>query len=688
MLVDVPEDTAETDLKIDLLTREGWGNTVLQHAPVEGEGARIKPLGEGINRVHLGDGEYRFLALEPPERLDEDRLRETLPHTAGKLLSDQPVTLLAIGDSVTETGDYPEMLAMLFERATSNTDIHVHKRAYPGKSIDASVRNFEGDLHGIQPDLVLIMYGLNDQGSNSPLIAYLEQYAWLTRQLKERYDADVVFLEPTPHIHTLTPGKGESLPPASSIFRTITFASALRDLGQQLDVPVVPAFDALWGTQADGLREHAQALWPLYPVHYKQPMTTLLETQGKGDTIHPNALGHLQISKAVYRTLCGQPEAPTFGYSAKTVWEEGKPRSILTLRNNSDKRQRGTLRIYPYPENDTHESHPYDLESGGEQQIAFAWPGVEKPGDLLVEPMRTAFRRPGPYLQIWNRSEKASEVAAVAAPWEPRVYYESGRYVAQGPEVSIGVVMAGESKSIAVSLPVPEQTGRVQLVEPFEVDGKTTYAVGELVFTQYAEARAREVTVDADLEEWQDARWVPVGETEQARWLRGPMDRRQAKEEAYTEWAIAAGEVGIYIAFRGQGNPKRDTVTLFFDPRAPEALGTVGAYYWLDVRLDRDGSLSLRPGDTSPSRSGLIGKWIQDGAQIEGELFIPYPVIGLKHWPESGDLGWSIIWKYQPDSGDPTYLMWSENGHPWTPRWYGVARKNPQGALPFRIQVE
>lgn len=73
--------------------------------------------------------------------------------------------MVATGDSVTATGDWPRMFAMLLGRLTGNTRITVDKAAYPGRSADASVRHWQRDIAPKRPDLLLAMYGLNDQGA-------------------------------------------------------------------------------------------------------------------------------------------------------------------------------------------------------------------------------------------------------------------------------------------------------------------------------------------------------------------------------------------------------------------------------------------------------------------------------------------------------------------------------------------
>src|SRR5690606_1058899 len=276
------------------LTRQGRneGNSEMV-AVAEGHVA-IQPQGEGIHVVRLrsagsAGSEARFLAITPPQPIDEAALRAALPRAADKLLKREEVTIVAMGDSVLWTGEFPEMLAMMLRRASGNEKITVIKRAHPGRSIDATVRTFEKEIAPLKADIGLMMYGLNDQAAATPLIVYLQQHRWVADHLRE---TDLVFMKPTPDLDP-------NHPPAYAL-RTVGFGAALAELCEELNIPLVDAFSAVWGDGAADLKSAHKALWPLFPTSYSKPFTTLLETEGKGDTIHPNALGHLAIARAVY----------------------------------------------------------------------------------------------------------------------------------------------------------------------------------------------------------------------------------------------------------------------------------------------------------------------------------------------------------------------------------------------------
>lgn len=173
-----------------------------------------------------------------------------------------------------------------------------------------------------------------------------------------------------------------------------------------------------------------------------------------------------------------------------------------------------------------------------------------------------------------------------------------------------------------------------------------------------------------------------MGEPVQAR----PQDHRRHPGECYLHWAFSAGKYGVSLAFRGSGKIGGDSFTIYFDPRKPEELGLAGPYYWLDGSLAPTGNLNLKAGDSSPPEPKPVGAWRMDGDEMHGEIFIPYLLFGRDSWPCSGDLGLSIVWHHQGSKA--TRLMWSENGHPWNTRWFGVVRRGAGADRPFMVRVQ
>ena len=373
------------------ITAVGFGPRRTMTVTAKDGAVSVSPICEGIHVVSLGppvDKELRFLALAPPTALDAAAVRKALPRAGAKLLEGRPFVILSMGDSVTATGDYEAMLVMLLARTTGNPNITFVDKSYPGRSVDATVRHFDRDTRDIKPDLGLLMYGLNDQAGNVPLAAYLEQYAWVAEQLASCFRADTLFLQPTPHIAVFGADKQGAANPPEYAFRTIGFADAVARLGERRGVPVAKTFAGIWGNGADTIPEAAMAMWPLYPQGVGAPFSTLLESRGQGDTIHPNALGHLQIAKAVLAAMNGQTPPPSLRLTGESRWTETGVVSRVTAANDSGKPREGRLEVYPPTGAKIAVPGPILYKLGPGESVSFevAWPEVRKPEDLLRFP--------------------------------------------------------------------------------------------------------------------------------------------------------------------------------------------------------------------------------------------------------------------------------------------------------------
>ncbi|MBC2603782.1 SGNH/GDSL hydrolase family protein [Puniceicoccus vermicola] len=646
------------------------------------------PRTEGIYRIRVGDRELRGMAMNLPPPLNEEALLEQLPRQGQRLLAGDRFTILAMGDSVTATGDYPTMLAMMLRRATGNQQVSVIERAYPGRSNDASVRNFARDTKGVDPNLAVIMYGLNDQGARVPLPAYLEQTEWLVDHLREEFDADVILLDPTPDTGIVLPDRSGQMIEPSKIFRTQTYSAARRDLAQEIGVPVADTFEALWGEGGESLLAVGEGLWPMFPLHYSKPFTSLIENGGKGDTIHPNALGHLALARAVFDRINGFSEPGRLELSGQTRWVDGGVETEILARNLTPENLSGVLRFYPIPQESVAGEEPYEIASGNSARFVFRWPGIEGPEDLLMPGIEQVFRQPGPYVVILDQWRDGNQARGVHVPWSPTLDFPLQRYVTDAGVMEVSLLVGDEERKVFVTIPEEEPVGRIPLQEKIQVGAETTWAVGELAYTRFGGATSMEATVDGNLDEWSDAFWVPVGERIQARWTSGPRDFRERVEDCNLEWSFAAGEEGLYLAFRGTGNTRADQFAVYFDPRSPEELGTAGPYTWVGGSFAKDGKLTVRAGDSSEATSGIQFDYQEERGRLSGEIFVPYEFLNTSAWPESGDLGLSIVWTHRIEGRKPTFLMWAEDGHPWNTRWYGVVRLDPEGSLPYRVRVK
>jgi lysophospholipase L1-like esterase len=649
------------DVACRVLTPAGWLDD--SHAQVALPDGRVTlvPAVEGVHVLTVAGVERRFLAVTPPPPLDPEAVRRTLPRQAQRLLSGEPVTLLAMGDSVTSTGDYPRLLAMLLSRATGNRQITLQVQAHPGRSVDATVRTLDRQVLPLRPQIAVLMYGLNDQGAGTALHVYLEQTRWIATRLAQECGTDLVLAEPTPHIAD----------PASA-FRVIGFAQALRDLGAQMHLPVAPAFDALWGEGGASVDDAMARMRPLYPPHYSKRWQTLLELgdKGGGDTIHPNVLGHLAIARALLDTIGGRVSSPPLRYQGRHRWTGAGLVTLVQVTNGGSHRYRGALTFYSTADftSPLRREVTCDLAPGASQELEVAWPAVREPRDLASIPAYAAGQTLRPMLAVLEQGESGSHVTALEPQSEVAAAFVASRLVTSASTFDVPMTHGLVHR---VSLPTDAQVGDAVLEHP--VEGGVV--VGRLWFVRMARARSGEAQVDGDLAEWQQDSWNILGDPSQASWTRGHEDRRQSPQECLVHWSIRAGEKGLWLALRVQGAVARDRFVIYFDPRASDQLGSVGPYFWCDGGFDKQGRLTLRAGETSPAIKTLACAWRGDESGGGMELFVPYEVMSQSTWPAGGDLGLSISWQHQGPGGI-TRLQWSERGHPWNTLGYGVARRH------------
>lgn len=488
--------------QLSLLTWNGWQpeRTIVLDF-VAGK-AGVEPLGEGIHMLRIDDGEARFLAVSPPPELKTEAVRAALPRSAENLLGSKPFIILAMGDSVTATGSYPEIFRRMLSRATGNSNIGVVVKAHPGCSVDASVRTWEKDGAVIRPDLGLIMYGLNDEAIGVALPAFVDQLHYLVDRLHE-VGADAVLLEPTPHIN-ITPLAGDKSqpPPSAAIFRTIGFAGAIHSLAQELNIPVARTFDAIWQGGGADLPGTARKLWPTYPLSYAKPFTTMLDTGGKGDTIHPNALGHLALAKAVFAAIGGSRQSEPLAFSGSTSWREGALISSIVVSNRSEGHVAGRLAIYPLPEDDRHIEVNYSLGAHESQTVEVAWPDVSNVSDLLEGRYALVFDAPGPFVQVVDYRDGGSHVTAVNVPMQPAIGWVGERRVADHRETFARLDVQGTIKQIPVTIPESSEVGRIPLFHDVRTGDQTVPVAAELVYVRFGAAAEHEASVDGDLSEW------------------------------------------------------------------------------------------------------------------------------------------------------------------------------------------
>ncbi len=710
----------EITYSIKTITDDGWGKTDEGKIKATADAKiAITPLVEGIHIVTLQlakPAEVRFLAIYPPAKASAtEPSAEIYLSTYNKLAKKEKFVILVMGDSVTDTGDYAGMLAMLLKRATGNDNIEVVKRAFSGRSVDATVRTIESDIKGdlgIKPDLGLIMYGLNDQAGGCSLDGFIDQNRWIAETLKNRCGTDMIFLTPTPD---LSLDKDTTVYGAYTL-RTFAFGDALKVLGNDMKIPVADTFHALWSAGAPSIDASAHKIWPRFPLGYSNQLSSMLESNGKGDGIHPGALGHLAIAWAVFNTIMGPQSSPVsatgavaitnrtdinqiqpISFSAVSSWTPTGMVSNVTMTNNSKEKCTGNLTLYPFPDGEIAPVTPiaYDLAPSATKTFTVTWPKLLKPEDLLTYPYNLYLTTNQPIFAAFDSSGNSGYTHIVRAPMEINANFLRQRIEVKGNSFKVTLNNLNKKKTITVKIPKKSDIGRIPLVYKVKNKNVTGWAVAEAAYIRYGKARIGDATVDGDLAEYKESNWITIGDPIQARWTQGIRDGRINRNECDLRWAFSAGKNGIYFAVDLKGTKfYQDNFTIFMDTRKANLLGTPGPYYWISGRFDKNDKLSLSRGETSPNAPGLAGVWKANTNGANLEFFVPYAMLGTITWPTDGDFWMSIWWRHTSSNPEAKYpstnLLWSEDGQPWSTRWYGVIRADDgkNKPLPFMVRIK
>lgn len=661
-----------------ILTREGWlDQGKLNLICVATGKTQFTPVLQGLYELRCDEPTLllRIVAINTPATINKATLLKALPRHGQQLLDGKPVTILAMGDSVTATGDYHKLLALLLTKATGNKHITVHVKAHPGRSVDASVRTYASDIKPIAPNIGLLMYGLNDQGAGGAMDVYLRQTQWLCKQLSDDFQTDMVLLQPTPHIES-----------ESTAFRTIAYAQALTDMADQLNLPVADTFNAIWGDGGNTITDSMANMRPCFPPHYRKSWETLLDTDGKGDTIHPNILGHLAMAQAVYNRITGyiNPQKH-LQIKAQNAWISQGMVTHLTITNPTDIPRHGVLNVYRADnwESPIASDIAYHLAPNQSQIHTIIWPDIATPHDLLTLAASGYVTHDQPYIAITDTHDGHMNVQSVQTQRSGEMYYPPQRLVTDDRSFHI-LRRNGFSRIIdKITLPEDQEVG----VMPITAQHRNQTVVSQLSFTRFAQALVGKATVDGDLSEWAQHTWSTLGDPSQACWTRGSADNRISPSECQPRFTFKAADDGLYMAIHVEGDISRDALTVFIDPRPANQLGEPGGYYWINVGYRKDQFIATR-GETSPKTVRITSAIKSQNNVSDIELFIPYALMNCDTWPTDQDMGLSLWWVHNGEQGK-THLQWSDRGHPWNTTHFGVLRRvtSPDTKLPTLVQI-
>lgn len=229
-----------------------------------------------------------------------------------KLSSGEAVRIVCFGDSVTgvyyHTGSrraYTDMLGIALRQTAPQANIEMLNAGISGNTTSDALARIDRDVISHQPNLVTVMFGLNDM-TRVPLETYRENLKAIVTKCQAT-GSDVILATPN---NVITTGDRPTE-------KLIQYCDVIRQVGSEFNIPVCDAYREL-----DAVREHSAFDWRLL----------------MSDAIHPNMAGHKRIAACLAQTITGQhhalddvPVPPNPVENTLKLLSEGKPLRVLAM---------------------------------------------------------------------------------------------------------------------------------------------------------------------------------------------------------------------------------------------------------------------------------------------------------------------------------------------------------------------
>jgi lysophospholipase L1-like esterase len=663
---------------------------------------------------------------------------ERLPRVRAKLAAGEPVTVVALGDSITtyfgnnsrDRGDYKVpmdaayygVFAGYLRLARPEATIRVINKGIGGETADRGLKRVEQDVLSHNPDLVFVMYGANDgrfgtaEGKPGPNRG---QFRTKLKQIVGKIratGADVILVAPT-----------MSLADLAWLLPYRETALSLRD---ELDCPVLDGTLALWPVDEE--------------VHSLEDVHHYLSRHfpPNGDNIHPWFSGHFQMGRRLWEQLDKGPEANPLAFEIETpapLRMQGKTRLALKITNRSEKAFKGSVQVFFPKDMPIAESAPVteelpNLATGARRAlppIALELAqGETRVIDWHLELPTLQTVCDSPLLMSWLGQRSGIGIATFTESAnhldyrEPRffqtaitaaeVHYRldgtapvaklectltnltgnplTGRFHLgdiPGREIALP---ADESVTVTSDFPLPAGTRNSTRIDiPARVADAGGAVIGLtsvlLDAAPCVNALDRPVSIDADTTEWDAAEWHAF-------------DAGNAK----AEFAARVNAGNLYLVMRAidpvlsfEQLPRiwqnSDGFELYLDARDEAQLNTPGPTFQLGFFPPKDPAkpLIVEPGTGAP-KTGLEAvttawKRTADGYVIEAA--VPLAMFGANKWEEGHMIGFSLGCNDVATLGEPRIQhQWTGNLHNYnSPVAYGWLRHGP-GPVAWRVRIQ
>jgi lysophospholipase L1-like esterase len=227
-----------------------------------------------------------------------------------KLKAGQHVTVVALGDSITEitfhTRGQMNWVGLLSEaifEAYGAALCTMINAGMCGSTVREALGRLDRDVSRFHPDLVIVSFGMNDAGGGlDDLPTFRDEVRQLIGRIRQSRESEVLIRTPNPIVTVnglpAPPEQPEVGQPWESRQQPVkAYAQALVELAGELECPVVDHY-TLWANSRHPFKHQTanpQGLW-----------------FWMSDAIHPGPLGHMMF----FRQL-----APLFDLDARFPWE-------------------------------------------------------------------------------------------------------------------------------------------------------------------------------------------------------------------------------------------------------------------------------------------------------------------------------------------------------------------------------
>lgn len=206
---------------------------------------------------------------------------KTVEAVAEGLKSGKPATIVAFGDSITgvyyHTGGrraWADMLAIALEKTFPAARITMHNAGISGHTSAQGLARIENDVLARKPDLVVVMFGMNDTARGS-----IEEFDRNLREIVSRCRrAGAAVVLSTPNSVYENPDRPTA--------RLAEFAETVRRVAKDLNVPLADSYAAY-----EAIRAKDPNAWRML----------------MSETIHPNMNGHRLFAEVMAETITGEP---------------------------------------------------------------------------------------------------------------------------------------------------------------------------------------------------------------------------------------------------------------------------------------------------------------------------------------------------------------------------------------------